>query len=253
MTSTEINIPFGGFYESMWSDILDHALEQTGEYDANERQGEDGIPSELRLDESVYHDALFDSCDYSAGHDHIARDYVDSLNYLITEETGLTLGLTFKAMESPREYNFATDRLFSDISMFKIRSLFEYSRKLDNHATLRNGIKERFTSYDGFRSFYSNDLDEWMNTPLEDWDHNEIGTLLRVVMSQLDSEWEWSIYYPMAESDYIYEQTALDYGKYESIIKEAREELENELSEHDPDYKPHPVRCDKTIDLFNNQ
>ena len=43
----EINITFDGFYNSLWSDLVDRETEQTAEYDANERQGENDIPAEL--------------------------------------------------------------------------------------------------------------------------------------------------------------------------------------------------------------
>ena len=189
----EINIPFSGFYESQWSSLLDHEAEQTAEYDATERQSEDGIPEPLRLDESVYHDAMYMACNWHNGYIAIAKDYVIAMDTLITDETGLELGLAFKDMTSPREYNFSTDRLFSDISRDSIARMFWFSRTLDKHDTLARIIKERFTSYDGFHSFYSNDVAAWLEKPLSEWDHNELGTLLCVPLSQC-GDWEYYIY-----------------------------------------------------------
>jgi hypothetical protein len=246
----EINIPFGGFYESMWSSILDDALEQAAEYDCNERQREEGVPSDLHLDERAYQDAIFEACNYRAGELEIAKDYVECFNRKIKEETGIDLGLKFKTMESPREYNFTTDRLFSDISLKARRRMLAYSRNLDNHATLARMIEKRHTSRSGFSSFYSNDWADWKAKPVAEWDHNELGTLLCVLVARLGQDWEWDIYESLAERGYDYQDEAIDWAKYEATIKEAREDLEVELRSADPDYIAPAYRCPKTIDMF---
>ena len=249
----EINIPFGGFYESMWSDILDRELEMIVENDCNDRQREDGIPTELQLDERTYSDALFYSTDYRAGEIEIARDYVDALNAKIKDELGLDLGLKFKTMESPREYNFTTDRLFSDISLKACRRMLAYSRKLDNHGSLNAKIAERHTSRSGFVSFYGNAIKDWLAKPIDEWDHNELGTLLRVIVDQLGDNWEWDIYECLSDHSYDYADKAVDWQKYQAKIDDARAELESELRADDPDYVEPAYRCPRTIDMFTGR
>ena len=52
---------------------------------------------------------------------------------------------------------------------------------LDNVHGLKDNlelyIKERFASYNGFISFYSNDINEWLVKPFPEWDLNELSSL----------------------------------------------------------------------------
>lgn len=245
----EINIPFSGFYESMWSGLIDRAMEMAAEND-HQRQTEDAIPEELRLEETVFHEKLFDAMDYRDAERALAADYVDELNRRLESELGLKLHLKFKLMSSPREYNFETDRLFSDISLAAAKRLFAFSRKLDDHEKLKAKIRRRFTSRDGFHSHYSNDFEVWKAKPLADWDHNELGTLLCIACDELGEDWDWSVYERLAESDYEYVDKAVDWKKYEASIAEARADLEEELRADDPDFVPPPTRCPYTTDMF---
>jgi hypothetical protein len=273
----EINIPFSGFYDSQWSSILHNAIDQTAEYDAGERQAENGIPEALHVDYNDHADAIADATDYREGEILIAKDYVEALNDMIESELGLNLGLKFKDMESPKEYNFTTDRLFSDISQRAVKDLFRFSKKLDNHTSLETAIKENFTSYDGFSSSYSNDMEKWFETPVTEWDHNELKMLLIVAISQTmkmggGGDCPESIFYSIAENDYEYADAAVDYQKYESAITELRLELWEDLRKNmdptdaailwqnipieyrvelpAPDAPAFVFRCDKTPDLF---
>ena len=59
------------------------------------------------------------------------------------------------------------------------RSKFEKIWLKCELAKLKERIKERFSSRDGFMSFYSSDLGDWPKE-LKDWDHNQLSTLLEV-------------------------------------------------------------------------
>jgi hypothetical protein len=251
----EINIPFDGFYDSMWSSIIDHEIEQTAENDCARQADATYEPEhyqrpELRVNESTFHDAIFDATNYRAAEEKIARDYVDAFRHMLKTECGLDIPLKLKAITSPRYYNFETDRLFSNISAKSVRKLFAYSRKLDNHATLRKAIEERHTSRSGFHSYYSNVLAEWLAKPVTDWDHNELATLLCVAVSQFDKDWRWSIFEVVSTDAYSYVDSAVDWKKYESAIESARDDLRAELVEEDPDYLERIYRCPHTLEMF---
>lgn len=249
----EIQIPFAGFYESKWSGLIDDAASAEAEW-ACERQADtdsyDYQENEaLRIPEFAFHEAIQFSCDYRAAYYEIAKDYVDLFNQLIKDELNIDLGLSFKFMSSPRFYNFDTDRIFSDITPKVARRMLAYSRKLDKHETLRRIIKERHTSYDGFISYYSNLLTDWLSRPVTTWDHNELCTLLCVLVAQLGEDYDWRIYEALAESTHSYLDDALDWPKYRKRIADARQELQDELDEN-PDLRAVPYRCDQTPDLF---
>lgn len=282
--TVSINVPFSGFYESIWSGELDHAEEQWCEYEAAERDdGELQHPEELRLSSEELAELLYWAAEYGTAHALIAKDYVEAFDYQIGELLGLTkastrtrfdysttpaatriepcrdasLHLTYETMTSPREYNFETDRLFADIPLAVMYLLFRRSRA-EGHKTLAAMIADRFTSYDGFRSHYANELASWLEKPLADWDHNELATLLGAAMEMAgaDDDWRWSIYYSMSENNSFDDafQAAVDWAKFEAAREEKREEKRSALLESDPEmaeklasYTP---RCTETPDMF---
>lgn len=199
---TLIQIPFSGFYESMWSQEIDHVEEMEVEHYAGDRQKYDEpVPVELRLDEAEYADLFFRHTDYSAAYHCIAREFVLAFSDWFKSETGIDLALEYESMTSPREYNFQTDRIFAHIPVTAVQALFDHSAA-DNHERLERVIKARHTSRSGFHSYYGNDLAEWLEKPLEDWDHNELESLLIAAMTGTDEDcsdhghgqWEWRIF-----------------------------------------------------------
>lgn len=267
-----VEIPFAGFYESIWSGILDREVEQFCECEAEKQTDESSEqfqPEPLRLSESAYFDLVYYSADFSAAHLGIAQDYLsewdDSASELLAQVIpGFALGARWESMTSPREYNFSTDRIFAYIPAQSIAQLFAYSEST-GHSALTYVIRSRFTSYDGFHSFYSNQLSDWIEKPLGDWDWNELGTLLRACIAQAaaqdrrhDSyrEWEesieWEIYENLSESSWQYLDSAMDWADFESRRDSEREEKRAaaiESGELEPD-KPAPYRCPYTLDLF---
>lgn len=307
-----VNIPFEGFYNSWYSDAVDREEEQFAEYHTEEngeksKDYESHWPKALRLDAAAYEEILFDVTNYSAAYAQIARDYVAAFDYIAGDAFGFSvkamrkrynvetkefepeeyrrssIRATFESMDSPREYNFATDRVYADIPVSVMRELFKRS-KAEKHATFSAVIKERFTSYDGFSSHYSNHLQDWLSKPLADWDHNELSTLL-IAGLQLAGMSEEQL-----RSD-IYDATCGDEGAYQAWsdavdwpaferkrqearaeklaewIEEEREEFEAWYSSNRADFEEIaaaepslfsafevtaelPYRCSETIDMF---
>lgn len=107
-----------------------------------------------------------------------ARSFVNAVN----SEIGLNL--EFRNLWSPREYNFATDEIYCLLDADGVKKI---SSAL-NSETLKKLIKERFTSRDGFISFYSNDINEWKEEITLEWDEIELGTLLDAWLIDNDFE-----------------------------------------------------------------
>lgn len=253
-----ILIPFPGFYESILSGSLDQAEEMEA-YNYEEKQNEYdlNIPRELRLTQDEIGGEFWQFVDYAKAHDYLVREWVASFTLVLKNEYDLDLSLEFESMSSPREYNFTTDRCFAYIPREQIQMLFDESAAED-HKHLAERIKERHTSYDGFHSFYRNDLADWLEKPLDDWDHNELQTLLESAIirhgaKDPDSgDFTWQVVENMSESDDFY--MALDgatkWGEFEAKLDEMREAKAEELRKADPDYVPPPARCKDTPDLF---
>lgn len=85
-------------------------------------------------------------------------------------------------MWSPRQYNFNHDRLYADVEladnwMDEMRHFIGL-----NYDWLKERIHEDWTSYDGFCSFMSNDVDEWPSYLFEEQDDRYISTMLGYMM-----------------------------------------------------------------------
>ena len=167
MNKLESTIPFDGFYKSFISDDIDYQIGQQIEWDVDT----------FNLDESereVIEDNYLD-INRSYFYSQIAEDYtnfyIDELNERLE---GFTLKAKFNLLISPREYNFETDRIFIEIEENHAIDFIKYIIK-NYKKELEEKIKQRFTSRDGFISYYKNSLDLWIDDYSE-WDCNMIGT-----------------------------------------------------------------------------
>lgn len=246
-----INLPFAGFYESKYSGELDHIEERDAEW--REEEEREKFAPELRLDASEYAEIYMRHTNYRAAYQHIAREFVASFDMTASEELGLPLRLQYESMDSPREYNFTTDRVYAHIPLAVVRRLFARS-KAEKHVRLAATIRDRFTSYDGFLSGYSNSLDTWLAKRLSDWDHNELGTLLIALLDDCDAL-DWRVWEHMSEANDFdtARDNAVDWAKVDADIAELRQDKENELRAEDPDYVAPPVRCSETVDMFTGR
>jgi hypothetical protein len=118
--------------------------------------------------------------------------YAENFCAWFKDETKIDLNAKWDALESPRAYNFATDRIFLTIPAAAVKRLYTGADK----EVLRKVVKEKFTSYDGFLSFYSSNLSEWPKN-VSEWDHNQIRTLIDAFLEQR----EWNEYDIMEDSN----------------------------------------------------
>ena len=173
MNKLESTIPFDGFYESFISADIDHQIGQQIEwdsdlYDLNEDEQQILWNSYLSVNRLYFYNQI--AKDYT-------NFYIDNLNAKLNyayPDHGFTLKATYKCFESPKEYNFTTDRIFIEIEENHAIDFIKYLIK-NYKKELENKIEERFTSRSGFSSFYKNSLDLWPKDYSE-WDHNQIGT-----------------------------------------------------------------------------
>lgn len=228
----EINIPFSGFYDSWWSDEIDQCLEREAEWMA-EKDGEEQ-PKELRLDSAAYADMLFDCAEFSDAFRSVAQAYCERFDSEASERIGVALNSKFAAMDSPKYYNFETDRLFVEVPDATVAALFAKSAE-ESHETLRRLVDERHKSRDGFISFYKSDASVWLDKPVSEWDCNELGTLLAAVMEASGEcdDIEMDIYQDAYEDCSHAFSDCVDWPKFEAQVADAREDLREEAG---PDF-----------------
>ena len=167
MNKLESTIPFDGFYESFISADIDHQIGQQIEWDSD--------MYDLNEDEQQVLDDSYLSVNRSSFYNQIAEHYTDLYIDALNERLkGFTLNAKFNLLTSPREYNFETDRIFIDIERDHAIDFIKYIIK-NYKKELEEKIKQRFTTRDGFISFYKNSIDLWPKDYSE-WDCNMIGT-----------------------------------------------------------------------------
>ena len=167
MNKLESTILFDGFYESFIDDDIDHQIGQqiewdTDTFDLNESEQEVIEDNYLSVNRSYFYNQIAE--DYT-------NFYIEILNRRLK---GFTLKAKFNLITSPREYNFETDRIFIEIEENHAIDFIKYIIK-NYKKELEEKIKQRFTTRDGFISFYKNSIDLWPKDYSE-WDCNMIGT-----------------------------------------------------------------------------
>jgi hypothetical protein len=156
-------IPFMGFYDTLHDSQYEDAINiMFSDHDTGYNFDPHG------LDPWNYSDSSYFMEEYSKAY---VEEFASEFN----------LKLTFDDLSSPREYNFTTDRIFAEIADSDIKRVLDGFNR-DNFAKF---VRSKFTSYDGFISYYNPDLNEW-GSDLDEWDHNQIGTILDFMVSE---EW----------------------------------------------------------------
>jgi hypothetical protein len=202
-----MRIPFEGFYESVHSELIDDAI--------------DLMVSDDRWDapEGIY-ERLDYTIDYKRIEQAYCSEYVSWYNQMIIGQTDFDPKLAFELLTHPREYNFTTDTLYSYLT----KPVLLHMALNIEFDVLEKHIKKNFTSYDGFMSFYSNDLysAKWFEVPLDQWDYNMLGTLFTAYLDQLGYKHSWDDLYEYKEEIYdIVSYNLTD--KASEIIAEAYE------------------------------
>lgn len=187
-----INIPFCGFYETIAGEFVDREL-LSGFVSENDLYTNDRIIDEISdLTESecekfdLYCDKNRES-EYKRYIERYTELYFDGINDLLPYGVDVDFKAENITLESPKFYNYTTDRIFCDVDFEALVKLYG----LTDQKKLEEIIKEKFTSYDGFISHYSNDINdpEWVN--LHNFDHNQWYTLLSCwIDSSSDQAWE---------------------------------------------------------------
>lgn len=162
-------IPFSGFYYSVHDEMVQNPLHR-----------------DFENNDALLYKAI-DCVDWREVQKEYAKEYAQNF----ASEFGIS-SLCFESLQSPREYNFATDRIFCHINCAEVkRILSKTDRKV-----FQQKAHEMFTSRSGFISFYDPDISQWGD--VETWDHNKVYCLLCAYVEQEHpTDWdmwaEWAL------------------------------------------------------------
>lgn len=170
-----LKLPFSGFYETSHSAMLDNWLD----YEQDMLMTEHGATLE-QVQELA--EKFYSGIEWRKVHIEYAKAYTGELETLLNSESPriVNMPIVFESLESPKEYNFATDCIYGQMGIADLQYMLS---ELDEKAW-RDFIRERCTSYDGFISYYSNDYDKW-EKDLTLWGEARLGMILELYLVML--------------------------------------------------------------------
>lgn len=173
---------FSGFYGTIWETDNDEEMEL--EY-INEQRTAKGLP---KVD---WDDVDWDYTEYQRG-------VVEGVTKFVGHELanmGLISKYRLEKLVSPREYNFRNDSI--DVAFYLTsknkqaieRYLVEHKKEFAEY------LDDRYTSYSGFCSYYSNSILNWMNDLDETLTHShKLGSVLEFILKNENQIDEATIY-----------------------------------------------------------
>lgn len=177
-----ILIPFEGFYNTSASDRVENIafwnyISEKGIQEDAEHVYMDCPDDLTEAEYSDFWNNYFPE-HYKEIQEETAKAYMDALG----GELGIKL--TFESIDSPRQYNYTTDRLFCDADEAELLHLYNRTDK----KILSEVIKERHTSRPGFSSYYDNEItaESWQDP--EKYDHNQWQTVIEANIKQNEVE-----------------------------------------------------------------
>lgn len=180
---------FRGFYENPFWEFNYEYIEDA----IYEIRKENGLHSEIDINDL--------NINYKEYEKNIAIQLCDGLQSELSEYIEK---ITLESVYNPKAYNFRTDIINITIipKIEKIKA-FIY----ENKNAFIEYLKEKYTGYDGFISFYSNDFSEWqeMTKDFSDYSENEhiLGSVLQFICN-IEDITEFSLYDDIEKNEFEY-------------------------------------------------
>lgn len=214
MKLSETFLPgFSGFYGTHWKHMIVHSEESDSQHLAEQETGDHA------LEETDFFGIYSEVSDYGKHNALLARRFCELFDAHISKTVGFSVGLKFEKLISPEYYNFTTDRILAKIPAKSVNALYAAS-KASKHRKLKREIIAEYTSYDGFLSYYSNNLDDWLAKPVAVWDPNELRTLLAAFV---DPEVDQIVFDCFNEGDfYDAFEKSVNWKKFDSKVAAMR-------------------------------
>lgn len=202
---------FTGFYQGLWD-------QGENEYDqiSNLKYGDDeGIAHLKMLEDWGFPD------EYRS---EVAKLFADEYADMVEEAFGIGAKLVKSEVCSPREYNFTTDKIYVTIEIDDYDKFADKLKALivdkEYHDELKKIVHDNHTSYDGFISFMSNDLDEWTELIEDPNNENYVSCIVGYLLSLICHD----KFYALNDSIYEYVQCNTDLHNVQPNTEIAKDE-----------------------------
>lgn len=177
-----LNIPFQGFYDSVHNTIIDCAESRL--FEDMQGNNNDGLQTRFCM-----------NCKYTQVFTEYAKAYTSEFKDKFNIPS-----LKFISLESPRSYNYSTDKIECRISRADIRRIYKEADK----AKSANFVTKHCTSRSGYSSFYSPDLKSWGY--VDSWEYAQLSLLVQFYFENhdnFDDYWEYNTMQDYESNGYI--------------------------------------------------
>lgn len=210
----DLQVPsFTGFYQGIWDQSENEWIET----------------HEMKYGEHEDFESLNLIDDWGFGPDYrdkVAKLFAEDYAKIIENCLGVPMEYIGYFIDSPKEYNFRTDRIYATFEVPDYDALVKRLNQLGSLPEYRTElaalIKKYHTSCDGFWSFMSNDIEEWfglMYDPSNDHYTSYFTGYLLSLMAPEEIE-------GLNESEYEYVLENTDYHCVEPETDDAKDEWE---------------------------
>lgn len=180
-TETKTWLPvFSGFYGTIWETDNDEEMEIEN---INDQRASKGLPP-------IEWDAI--EWDYKGYTESVGKGFT---KYVERDLKGLGVvdKITYEKVSSPREYNFANDSIHIEVGLTKVneKNIRAYLRK--HKDAFKKYLEDHYTSYDGFMSSYSNNVEVWLVDDYLTHEH-KLGAVLNFILLNEDDDYEMEVY-----------------------------------------------------------
>ena len=191
---------FPGFYGTLYEPNEEMDIQYVN--DEREEQGKEPLD---------FDDFEFDYKGYQL---EICKSFTSVIEDLLFDK-GLVASMVYQKVNSPREYNFANDNVDIQVTLTSDNITAIMKAVKDNWGKWGEYLKEKYTSYDGFSSFYSNNTEDW-NIRESLQDGHKLGAILQfLLLVDAGEEHDLDIY------DDVTQDIHLSCSNYEELIKAA--------------------------------
>lgn len=201
MTTFSIEVPFfDGFYNTIFdnSEAEYYLLNDHFEWEYLKETYGDGIKAD---------DFTFD---WNERETDIAKRFTKVLHDEYLSNIPFIENVRFDEIDSPRFYNYRNDNLyiyvdFADDWKDQVRHFIA-----TNYNWLQEKIHEDWTSRSGFRSFLSNDIDDWGSYLFDEEDPNYISEIIKYMLiinkdfDEIRDDLNYSVLEDIYDSKYLY-------------------------------------------------
>lgn len=178
---------FTGYYNSFF-DESDHIIELEASLDIDEYKHHYVDLFKAGVTHEFFAEHFWEYADFTKCFNEASRYICEGL--LELDHSEIILDIKYEKTVSPKEYNFTNDSINCEID-YDAKKLKDY---INSHMEeFKKYLKSKYTSYDGFSSSYSNDVDDWLD--FENYSEHELGSVLEFIIENNEDEAELSLFY----------------------------------------------------------